>query len=63
MERKGKSECLRAGIAKEGDGHVTENQDDGGRKYNGSSKTVPRAHANGCTTNNVDYHILRPRDS
>ena len=63
MERKSKLECSRAGTAKEGDRHATENQGDGSKKYDGSSKTIPRAHANGCTMNNVDYNISRPRDS
>ena len=63
MEIKSKSKCSRGGTAKEGDRYVTKKQGDGSRKYDGSSKTILRAHANGCTKNNVDYHISRPRDS
>ena len=63
MERQGKPKYSRAGPAEEGNSHVTKNQGDGGGKHDGSTKTIPRAYANGCTTNNIDYYILRSRDS
>ena len=63
MERKGNQEHSGVGSTEERDRHATKNQGDGSRKYDGSSKAIPRAYADGCTTNNVNYHILRPRDS
>ena len=63
MEGKGKPKWTREGPVEEGDRHALKNQGNGSGKHDGTSKTIPRAYANGCTTNNVDYHISRPRDS